>query len=178
MFEELKTIVDMIAHLPTPAVWVLAGLLLYKLAIIRSIYGFLRFAIESAPLSHHCGPRNRCLAKGRGRYFRSHQRYVHYCRWLHKLLIGQLERIKVKAFVQALPIFMIALCNGCVKPLMRQKLRSMKITSQPGLMHLCAVIVKVYLMYLVLEAQMTAPNKLNKQIKRILRSVKSYTPYS
>lgn len=52
MFEELKIIVDMIAHLPTLAVWVLAGFLLYKLAIVGSIYGFLRFAIDKAYMAY------------------------------------------------------------------------------------------------------------------------------
>jgi hypothetical protein len=43
--EELKLLIGMVADLPTLAVWVLAGYLLYKVAIIGSIYGVIRLAI-------------------------------------------------------------------------------------------------------------------------------------
>lgn len=97
MFEELKTIVDMIAHLPTLAVWVLAGLLLYKLAIIGSIYGFLRFAIEKV---HHYLitvatkplPRKEAEVDISGVI----NGMCITVDGSHKLLIGQLERIKGK----------------------------------------------------------------------------------
>lgn len=41
--EELKILVDMVAHLPQMALWVLLGFLAYKLAIVGSIYGVIRF---------------------------------------------------------------------------------------------------------------------------------------
>lgn len=36
----------MVANLPTLAVWVLVGYLLYKIVVVGSIYGLVRFAIE------------------------------------------------------------------------------------------------------------------------------------
>ncbi len=44
--EELKMLLSMVRDLPTLTVWVLAGFLAYKLAIVGSIYGLIRFAIE------------------------------------------------------------------------------------------------------------------------------------
>lgn len=44
--EELKLLVEMVAGLPTMTVWVLAGYLAYKLAIVGSIYGVIRLAIN------------------------------------------------------------------------------------------------------------------------------------
>lgn len=43
--EELKQIVDMIASLPTMALWVLTGYWIYKLAIIGSVYATIRFCV-------------------------------------------------------------------------------------------------------------------------------------
>lgn len=44
--EELKILVDMVAHLPQMALWVLVGFLIYKLAVVGSIYGTIRFTVE------------------------------------------------------------------------------------------------------------------------------------
>jgi hypothetical protein len=44
--EELKLLVEMVASLPTLAVWVVAAFYLYKISIIGSIYGVIRFAIS------------------------------------------------------------------------------------------------------------------------------------
>lgn len=44
--EELKILVDMVAHLPQMALWVLLGFLVYKLAVVGSIYGTIRFAVD------------------------------------------------------------------------------------------------------------------------------------
>lgn len=44
--DELETLVKMVAALPTLTVWVLVGYLVYKVAIIGSIYGVIRLAIE------------------------------------------------------------------------------------------------------------------------------------
>lgn len=44
--EELKILVGMVAGLPNTAIWVLAGYLLYKVVVIGSIYGVVRFGIE------------------------------------------------------------------------------------------------------------------------------------
>jgi len=46
MMEELKLIIEAIAGLPTIMVWVLLGYLVYKLAVVGSVYGLLRFGIE------------------------------------------------------------------------------------------------------------------------------------
>lgn len=46
MMDELKLIIEAIAGLPTIMVWVLLGYLVYKLAVIGSIYGLIRFCIE------------------------------------------------------------------------------------------------------------------------------------
>ena len=43
--EELKLLIEMVANLPALAVWVLVGYLLYKVAIVGSIYGVIRLAI-------------------------------------------------------------------------------------------------------------------------------------
>lgn len=42
----LKTLIEMVAGLPLLSVWVLAGFLAYKLAIVGSIYGVLHKLIE------------------------------------------------------------------------------------------------------------------------------------
>lgn len=44
--DELKLLIEMVANLPTLAVWVLVGYLFYKIAMIGSIYGLIRFGIE------------------------------------------------------------------------------------------------------------------------------------
>ena len=48
MMDELKLIIEAIAGLPTIMVWVLLGYLVYKLAVIGSVYGLIRFAIAKA----------------------------------------------------------------------------------------------------------------------------------
>lgn len=44
--EELKQLIEAIANLPSLAIWVLAGFLMYKLAVVGSVYGLVRFAID------------------------------------------------------------------------------------------------------------------------------------
>lgn len=44
--EELKLLVDMVAHLPQMALWVLLGFLVYKLAVVGSIYGVVKFVAQ------------------------------------------------------------------------------------------------------------------------------------
>lgn len=44
--DELKLLIEMVANLPTLAVWVLVGYLIYKIAVIGSIYGLIRFGID------------------------------------------------------------------------------------------------------------------------------------
>ena len=46
--EELKLLVETVANLPHVMVWVLCGYLVYKIAVIGSIYGLIRFAIDKA----------------------------------------------------------------------------------------------------------------------------------
>lgn len=46
--EELKILVDMVAHLPQTALWVLVGFWAYKVICVGSIYGVLRLAICKA----------------------------------------------------------------------------------------------------------------------------------
>lgn len=43
--DELKLLIDMVANLPTLAVWVLAGYLAYKVAVVGSVYGVIRLLI-------------------------------------------------------------------------------------------------------------------------------------
>lgn len=43
--DELKLLIDMVANLPSMALWVLAGFFAYKVCIIGSIYGVIRLAI-------------------------------------------------------------------------------------------------------------------------------------
>lgn len=45
---ELKELISMVAGLPTVVVWVLVGYLVYKLAVLGSIYGVMRLLIEKA----------------------------------------------------------------------------------------------------------------------------------
>ena len=44
--EDLKEIATFISGLPNLAVWVLAGFLAYKLALVGSVYGTIRFALH------------------------------------------------------------------------------------------------------------------------------------
>ena len=46
--EELKLLVDMVAHLPSMALWVIAFFFIYKVSIIGSIYGVIRLGIMKA----------------------------------------------------------------------------------------------------------------------------------
>jgi len=46
--DELKELISMVAGLPTVVVWVLVGYLVYKLAVLGSIYGVLRLLIDRA----------------------------------------------------------------------------------------------------------------------------------
>lgn len=41
--EELKLLISMVAELPAMAVWVLVGFFAYKVVIIGSVYGVIRF---------------------------------------------------------------------------------------------------------------------------------------
>lgn len=43
--DELKLLIEMVANLPTLAVWVLVGYLVYKVAVVGSIYGVIRLLI-------------------------------------------------------------------------------------------------------------------------------------
>jgi hypothetical protein len=43
--DELKLLIEMVANLPSLAVWVLVGYLVYKVAIVGSVYGVIRLAI-------------------------------------------------------------------------------------------------------------------------------------
>jgi len=43
--DELKLLIEMVANLPSLAVWVLVGYLIYKVAIVGSVYGVIRLAI-------------------------------------------------------------------------------------------------------------------------------------
>ena len=56
--EELKLLIEAIAGLPTITLWVLVGYLVYKLAVVGSIYGVIREirAMENNPAAHgHSG---------------------------------------------------------------------------------------------------------------------------
>lgn len=44
--EELKELISAIAGLPTLTVWILVGYLVYKLAVVGSVYGVVRYGIE------------------------------------------------------------------------------------------------------------------------------------
>jgi uncharacterized membrane protein YhiD involved in acid resistance len=44
--EELKLLIGMVADLPQMALWVLIGFLIYKLAVIGSIFGVIKLAID------------------------------------------------------------------------------------------------------------------------------------
>lgn len=44
--EEIKLLVEAVAKLPNAALWVLLGYLVYKLSVVGSIYGLIRFAID------------------------------------------------------------------------------------------------------------------------------------
>lgn len=41
--EELKLLVEMVANLPSMALWVIAFFFIYKVAVVGSIYGVIRF---------------------------------------------------------------------------------------------------------------------------------------
>jgi hypothetical protein len=44
--DEIKELINLINQLPTIAVWVLMAYLVYKLAVIGSVYGLIRFGID------------------------------------------------------------------------------------------------------------------------------------
>lgn len=44
--DEIKELINSIAHLPQLTVWILCGFLVYKIVVIGSIYGVIRFAID------------------------------------------------------------------------------------------------------------------------------------
>jgi hypothetical protein len=41
--DELKLLIDLVSHLPAMALWVLVGFFAYKIVVIGSIYGVIRF---------------------------------------------------------------------------------------------------------------------------------------
>lgn len=43
--DELKLLIELVASLPTMAIWVLVGFYIYKVTVIGSIYGLLRLCI-------------------------------------------------------------------------------------------------------------------------------------
>lgn len=43
--EELKLLIEMVANLPAMALWVLVGFWAYKVIIVGSIYGVIRFVV-------------------------------------------------------------------------------------------------------------------------------------
>lgn len=43
--DELKLLIDLVSNLPAMAVWVLVGFYAYKVIVIGSIYGLIRFTI-------------------------------------------------------------------------------------------------------------------------------------
>lgn len=43
--EDLKLLLEMLSHLPNAALWVLSGYLLYKVVVVGSVYGVVRFGI-------------------------------------------------------------------------------------------------------------------------------------
>lgn len=57
--EELQLIIQMVTGLPTLTVWVLLGYLMYKLAIVGSTYGVIRYGLDTlikwktAPLQYN-----------------------------------------------------------------------------------------------------------------------------
>lgn len=44
--EELKLLIEMVAELPAMALWVLVGFFAYKVVIVGSIYGAIRFVAD------------------------------------------------------------------------------------------------------------------------------------
>lgn len=59
--DELKLLIEMVAGLPSLAVWVLVGYLAYKVVVVGSIYGVIRLLIVklhdwlTAPQTYKCG---------------------------------------------------------------------------------------------------------------------------
>jgi hypothetical protein len=48
MMDEIKQIIEMIAKLPQLAIWVLVAFWAYKVIVIGSVYGVIRFVAEKA----------------------------------------------------------------------------------------------------------------------------------
>jgi hypothetical protein len=46
MMDEIKQIIEMVAKLPQLAIWVLVAFWAYKVIVIGSIYGVIRFVVE------------------------------------------------------------------------------------------------------------------------------------
>jgi hypothetical protein len=48
MMDEIKQLIEMIAKLPQLAIWVLVAFWAYKVIVIGSVYGVIRFVVEKA----------------------------------------------------------------------------------------------------------------------------------
>lgn len=44
--EELKELINMVANIPSMALWVIAAFWAYKVIVIGSVYGLIRFSVE------------------------------------------------------------------------------------------------------------------------------------
>lgn len=116
--EELKLLIEAIAGLPTLATWVIMGYMMYKLAIVGSIYATIRFmcvkfvewrnapkvftfSIEDATSGLKLLSNTRTdlinvlrLMQGRDRGYRSNYEYVHDSDmdWLRSAVTEKLDR--------------------------------------------------------------------------------------
>ena len=46
--DELKLLIELVGQLPTMTLWVLAGFWAYKVIVVGSIYGLIKFCVEKA----------------------------------------------------------------------------------------------------------------------------------
>lgn len=82
--DELRELIQLITHLPTFALWILLGFLFYKLAILGSVYGVIRLALNHL---HSWATRERKVTV-KGTFGG-----IHYEEYTGKLLEAQLKRL-------------------------------------------------------------------------------------
>ncbi len=92
--EELKLLIEMVAHLPAMALWVLVGFFAYKVIIVGSLYGVIRYGIWALH-SWLTTPKETSKVEKVNLYGMLHGLCITQDN-VHETLIGQLMRVRGK----------------------------------------------------------------------------------
>lgn len=105
--DELKLLIEMVANLPAMAMWVLVGFFVYKVVVIGSIYGVIRYVTamfvqwKTAPkvVAYKCGAEaiseevNAALSIQIQRFIKGPYNYLHMAEVMKlKAAIDEMER--------------------------------------------------------------------------------------